>query len=1136
MSFTGTELAALKKAAALVGKAVFTGPGPGARVVEDPIRVSRIPVIERRKAALESEDLELFAREVLKRTPELDPDDGRRVVEAFGALVLGLPYSCVDMKLMLDLRMRPEGLRDALLAVFPTIRRTVGDDLEPALRELADAACPHIVEFFTRRENYSAAAITHLVAQGGDRFPEDQVSALLADYAVLVRKKFNMMRLFGMDLGPADRAIDLMTGFVDLTVESSEAPGRGDGGAAPRRVEWSRMGALVEERQRVLLEGPAGAGKSTLLQHLTLGGIEAFAPDGRPAASGAGPTVPFLLRLREFVKDGALTLPNVDDLLSTLAPGLAGLMPGWERALLKTGNAAVYVDGVDEIPESLRPLALDWITDLVAIHPFARLVVTSRAAGVDEQWRRELRRAGFTSAVINPMSTAQVATFVERWHQAALLQWGDSDPALQDGTADLMQAVQSRRDLARIATTPLLCAMICALYYSDNGVLPQNRTALYERAFAMFFEKRDSHNKIKTFPVHLSREQVERFLAEFALWMLLERRRNIPRSVALAKVAGILPTLRFRGAWTPEAEDLLKYLIERCGVLQEPTMDELEFRHPSFQDYLAAKRVLQEEHYNLLIDNAHDALYQDVLMMAVGQAQSNSKVQGRLLEGLLRRCDIEMEEVARQLSLLALACIADVGMVDPQWTAAIQHRTKELLPPRDNAEARTVAVGPFVLDLLADVAKRPERLRPEEAAATVQAARLIDPDDPTARVIMRQIARHGDHDVRNELIAAWHESKDPAVFHKQILEPVDFRAEPLTVLRPQLLPMVKTLRNVELLTVLGLSAADCAHMAAIDHLWGVQLIDPDLPDLAILAEAPQLRQLTFASHRSGALARLADAENITVLSCRFGTGLSQDAFNGLANIARLKLSDEVEITLISLAHLPKLEAVELGGRYIGALGDLAYVPNVTRLRLSGSANLHVDDLARSETLTHLSIHRHLALNIEAIAATPRLAELDLPGDAVVDLRPLAESGRLRKLGVTSLDGIDAGILSDFPEVRLTFDARDRTGRIRMHSSVTELRIIGARWIDFHGLERYEHVTALTLDGLTPTHLAALAAAPNIVDLHLDSAVGIDLAALAALPYLRSVTFDRTAGVDLEPLQANPRLRVRTAGPTEFWSA
>lgn len=1132
MSFTGTEFAALKKAASLVGKAVFTGPGPGARVVEDPIKVSRIPIAERRKSALESDDLELFAREVVKRTPELAAADGDRLVHAFGALVLGLPLSRIDMKLMLDLRMRPEGLRDALLAVFPTVRHAYGDDLEPALQELAAAACPHIVEFFTRRENYSAAAITHLVASGGDRFPEEQVSALLADYAVLVRKKFDQMRLFGLDLGLADRAIDLMTGFVDLTVESLETPGHG--GSAPHRIEWSRMGALVEERQRVLLEGPAGAGKSTLLQQLTLAGLEAFTPDGSPAVGGAAPTVPFLLRLREFVRPGELTLPAVDDLLRTLAPGLGGVMPGWERALLKTGNAAIYVDGVDEIPEPLRRGALEWIRNLVAVYPYARIVVTSRAAGVDEHWRYELRRSGFTSAVINPMSTAQVATFVERWHQAAAMQWLDaSGPG--DGPAELIEAIHSRRDLARIATTPLLCAMICTLYHSDNGILPQNRTALYERALTMFFEKRDSHSRIKTFPVHLSREQVEPFVAEFALWMLLERRRNIPRSVALAKVAAILPTLRFRGDWTPEPQDMLTYLVERCGVLQEPTMDELEFRHPSFQDYLAAKRVLQEEHFNLLIANADDALYQDVMMMAVGQAENTDKVQGRLLEGLLKRCAIELEDVARKLSLLALACISDVGRVDPRWAAAIELRTKKLLPPRTDDEARAVAAGAFVLDLLADVAKHPERLQPAEAAATVHAATLINPDDPTARAIMHGIAAHGDYDVRDRLLEAWHGSKEPDSFRIRLLEPLDFRGTVVPITRAELLPSVKRLRNVERLKTNVFQAADVAHLTALRHLSWLDLVGSYAPNLAVLSEVSQVRELVVDARGSTEAARLSRVPNVTSLALSRVNTLSRDVAASLVQVARLTLLGG-SLALRYLAQLPGLSMLELQDRFFPELEQLVLVPSITRLRWHDTSFTDVVPLRRLETLTHLGIPRHIALETHVLAEIPRLSELDLPGDADVDLRPLLALPELRKIGITSLTGIDPGVLSDIPEVRLTFDARDRTNRIRMHSAITELRIIGASWIDFHGLERYPHVRTLTLDDLNPTHLAALAAAPNITDLHLDSAVGIDLAALARQPHLRRVTFDRAAGVDLGPLAANPRLEVRTAGPTEFWSA
>lgn len=130
-------------------------------------------------------------------------DDCARVVEALGGLVRELPRRQIDIRLMLDFRMRPEGLRDALLAMFPTIRRTVGDDLEPALRELADAACPRIVEFFTRRENYSAAAITHLVAQGGDRFPEE--------------RHLTFDRAAGIDLAPLAANPRLEVGISDPT-------------------------------------------------------------------------------------------------------------------------------------------------------------------------------------------------------------------------------------------------------------------------------------------------------------------------------------------------------------------------------------------------------------------------------------------------------------------------------------------------------------------------------------------------------------------------------------------------------------------------------------------------------------------------------------------------------------------------------------------------------------------------------------------------------------------------------------------------------------------------------------------------------------------------------------------------------
>jgi hypothetical protein len=153
---------------------------------------------------------------------------------------------------------------------------------------------------------------------------------------------------------------------------------------------------------------------------------------------------------------------------------------------------------------------------------------------------------------------------------------------------------------------------------------------------------------------------------------------------------------------------------------------------------------------------ADPLLYHDVAIMAVGQTQRDPARQHELLAGLIGRAASDREHGWR-LWLLAAACIADVGMVDPELAERIHQETRRLLPPTSLEEADTVArAGEFVLDLLAETAQH-RRLTDRQAAATVRAGALVGGE--AAMPLLRSFRLRPGEEVQRELVAAWFRSQ-----------------------------------------------------------------------------------------------------------------------------------------------------------------------------------------------------------------------------------------------------------------------------------------------------------------------------------------------------------------------------------------
>ncbi|MDT7845144.1 NACHT domain-containing protein [Streptomyces justiciae] len=925
--------------ASLVRK-LFAPDAPGAGLTDKPVRLSSLVSFRGEKRTLGEKEVRALARRMVTAAtespgePPFPADDEPAVIDALTARLLALGDLDMDDVQAVDLGHWELARTLARTAPSPTGLST---DAGYFLDSATEWACLQILEFFTRRSTFVARTLVEqtrrqsvLIAKTDEllsRTPRPGAAdrAFERRYLRHMAERHNHITIYGIDLRDSPDRWPLEVAYLSLeatAVEERTLPEERPAG--PLTVQLPAEDALLTH-DRVLLRGDAGSGKTTLVQWLAV------------TAAGELSDIPFVLPLRTLIRAGALPAP-AEFLKAVSCP----LTPpeGWAERVLAAGQGLILIDGLDEIPAPDRTRTRDWLLALIHAFPGNRWLLTSRPTAVRPDW---LTAEGFHELLLAPMRRPEVATFVHRWHTAA---------GAPEYEGPLLDSLRTKRDLARLATNPLMCGLICALHRDRRGYLPRGREELYEAALTMLLTRRDRERGLGE--EELGENAQLEVLQRLAYALVLSARTEMDVETAEGIVERCLPSISARG----DAASVLRALLLRSGLLRQPALGVVDFVHRTFQDYLGARYAVEEGHLDVLLSHADDTQWEDVIRLAVTHARPRERAS--LLRQLLARD-------TPRLTLLALSALEHDTVVDAAVKAAVEAQAAALIPPRTTAEARALAeAGPLVLELLPG----PEGLTDEEALGVTVTASILGGEEPDgALAVLRRFREHPDLDVRRQLVGTW-DRFDAEQYAVEVLDHLDRRDLFVICASAEQRAALGRMRPWPYLTFEGAHSAEdiLASLPAPEALTELNLWDnPLLTDLS-------------------ALLPLTSLDTLFVIG-----GPTLEGLDRLTTLTRLGFSDVGDISrLRSLRGIRFLSAGRLTGT---ALTDALPVDAPLEFLFLGAG---ATDDTGLRGLRHWAILRTLSLG-------PLTTEL-----TVADWREVTELPELTRLF------LNAKIIRDFP--------------------------------------------------------------------------------------------------------------------------
>ena len=339
----------------------------------------------------------------------------------------------------------------------------------------------------------------------------------------------------------------------------------------------------------LLLRGNAGTGKTTVIKHLAYSLSQGA---GLVPLRGCLPVIILLKDLwpvyKNALRDGAENISFEALLPGYLKKAQCPLTMETIAAYLGRDRAFFLLDGLDEVPEENRDHLVDLLHQFQHANRANRFLITGRPHGVEGQ-------AGFCFGKylrdIEPLGEEKAETFITRWFRAVS---GQAKGLADMNAADMISEIRLHEHAALFTGNPLLLTALCVFYMVGGKRIPDQRADLYDRIVANLLYRR-FHD-----PADREKEnKVREYLMELAFFMQTRNIKSIEaydaKELLKAHCPGPVGERETVSVCKKRIEELFNGIEPVCGLLNRLSSGEIEFAHLSFQEFLAARHMLDRD-------------------------------------------------------------------------------------------------------------------------------------------------------------------------------------------------------------------------------------------------------------------------------------------------------------------------------------------------------------------------------------------------------------------------------------------------------------------------------------------------------------------------------------------------------------
>ncbi|HEX3045104.1 MAG TPA: NACHT domain-containing protein, partial [Bacillota bacterium] len=321
------------------------------------------------------------------------------------------------------------------------------------------------------------------------------------------------------------------------------------------------------------------------------------------------PILLFLRDLSQIIKENP-EYELAQAIYDQLIKSKVSIPPDWFTDRLNQGKVLIMLDGLDEVTDPVElNMVEEWIERQIDIWQKYknRFIITSRPHAY-----RSNPLSHVNLLEVLPLDNEQINCLIQNWYLAnEIANQQKEDPGIRmlaiQESDDLQTKLQSDPNLLELAVNPwLLTMMMTVNRYRES--LPKRRVELYQEICEAFLGAQPQSQGVAS---DFTPAQTEVILQPLAYHLTCGSKRDI--SLANAKEV-IREPLHLINP-NIEAEEFLKMIETSSGFLSEGTDGVYRFAHLTFQEYLTAVFVKEQNKENELIARIEEPWWHEVIRL-----------------------------------------------------------------------------------------------------------------------------------------------------------------------------------------------------------------------------------------------------------------------------------------------------------------------------------------------------------------------------------------------------------------------------------------------------------------------------------------------------------------------------------------